>query len=1008
MKLGNVLRLLLTLFVVAALIPAAASGAGKIRGWVTDAETGEPLMGANVVVQGSSMGAATDMNGEYVILNVPVGKYVLVSSYMGFQRLEISNIIVNDGTTTFRDMKLAKTVLQGQQVSIIAEKPLIDKAQTNEVHVLRGEDIAQMPVRGVNAVISTMAGVISDNGVLHVRGGRADETGYYMDGVNVTKMTDGNNGEQFLGVSIINNAIEEVQMQTGNFGAEYGGKLGGLTAVTTKSGGSKYSLSGEVISDDFWALQKDANSSYQILGIDKLYSFGYNDYVLTAGGPIPFAKNVKFFAAGQAYNRLSQATWFEGFQQDPTQVISKATTSEGTKVNLTDTIAIDYPAGRMPGGGTYGYMGNGNLTFDFRPVRVKIGGSYQKERQTGETANPLALLTTPVRSNVTYISNYTGYLNVTHTIDPTAFYTLNLSLFNEVNESKDPVFGTDWAKYGDPAFNTALVDTSLERQWYLPFDDSMNWDFPGTPNTGNAGYSKRDQTRMTGKLDFTKQFGKAHEVKLGGELQLQKIRWFSFQAFNLAARLAQVAKDPNSYTEYDVYKALFPRMIGYDWKGNEVDADQVVATKLGLPGETTINLHNAPMEPKVGAFYLQDKIELRDLIISAGLRYDYFDNGAASLANLDSLVKGSNGGIDESLFGEKKTYHFVSPRLGFSFPVTDKATFHATFGKYYQAPDPFEVWGARGYTNLLYFLYGGYFAPLPNPNLKPEKQTSYEFGFQMGFGSNAALDVTAFYKDTRDLLQRYLVVPRVLDYRPATWTSNTDFGTIKGLSATFNLRRTARVQSTVNYTYSVAQGTGSTVSSHNDIAWQENETPSFPKVIASLDYDIRHKGTILLDFRTLDEDGPALLGMRPLGNVGLNMAFNFHSGSPYTPIAVTDAISEFYGYNAPAPLTSMNEATLPWFYQLDAKLDKSFSVGPVKLNAYLWAVNLLGSKSIVSGYRGTGRPDTDGWLQTDAGKTAVASRGADYVKWYKAWVTSCGSFGFQEPRQVRFGLRFEL
>jgi len=449
-------------------------------------------------------------------------------------------------------------------------------------------------------------------------------------------------------------------------------------------------------------------------------------------------------------------------------------------------------------------------------------------------------------------------------------------------------------------------------------------------------------------------------------------------------------------------------MIGYDWLGNEVDADQTVGTKLGLSQESTINLHNGPMEPKIGGVYLQDKIELRDLIISAGLRYDYFDNGASSLANLDSLVKGSNGGIDEGLFGEKKTYHFVSPRLGFSFPVTDKATFHATFGKYYQAPDPFEVWGSRGYTNLLYFLYGGYFAPLPNPNLKPEKQTSYEFGFQMGFGTNASLDVTAFYKDTRDLLQRYLIVPRVLDYRPATWTANTDFGTIKGFSATFNLRRTARVQSNVNYTYSVAEGTGSTSSSHNDIAWQENETPSFPKVISALDYDIRHKGAIMIDFRTLEEDGPEVLGLKPLANVGLNMVFNFHSGSPYTPIAVTDAISEFYGYNAPAPLSAMNGASLPWFYQLDAKLDKSFTVGPVKMNAYLWAINLLGTKSIVSGYRGTGRPDTDGWLETDAGKAAVAANGPDYVKWYQAWVSACGTFGYQEPRQVRAGLRFEL
>jgi outer membrane receptor protein involved in Fe transport len=1007
MKNGNVFRLLLTLVVVIALVPGLSFASGKIRGWVTDTETGEPLMGANILVQGTTMGAATDANGEYVILNVPVGKYTLVTSYMGYQKLEISNILVSEDGSTFRDMKMAKTVLQGQSVSIVAEKPLIDKAETNEVHIMRGEDIALMPIRGVNQVLTAMAGVVNDNG-MHVRGGRSDETAYYMDGVNVTKPTDGQDGTNFLSTTVINNAIEEVQMQTGDFGAEYGGKLSGMTRVTTKTGGAKYNITGETISDDFWAV-KSNEGAYQILGINKLYSFGYNDYVLTASGPLPGYKNLKFFVAGQAYNRLSDVTNFQGFKQDTLTLTNSWYKNDGvTRIDSTMKYYANVPGGRIPGGGSQGLIFNGNLVWDFKPFRVKVGGTLQSENSNGQTANPRQLLTIGTRSDKTIAQNATAYLNFTHTIDPTAFYTVNLSYFRDYSRTGDVMLWDNWAAYGNPVINTALTDTSLVRDWKLPFDDNFRIPMNNTP--GNY-WEQRKQEKYGLKWDFTKQFGKQHEVQIGGEAEQQYVRWFSFNPRDMTMRLAQVAKNPSLYTEYDVYKALFPRMVGYDWKGNQVSSDQIVGTKLGLPSETLINIHNGPMKPIVAGAYIQDRIELRDLIVNAGLRFDYFTNGWPSLNNLQALYEGTGGVIREDQWGKEKVYMYLSPRLGFSFPVTDKAQFHATYGKYFQPPDPYNVWAYRGYANFLNFLYGGgYFAPLPNPNLKPMKTTSYEFGFQMAFGSNASLDVTAFYKDTRDLIAAAVIFPTITEYRAATFTTNADFGTVKGLTATFNLRRSARIQAQLNYTYSMAEGTGSRMNEHFDIAWQEN-TPVFPKVISSLDYDVRHKGTVVVDFRMLPEDGPELWGTRPLGNIGLNLKMDFSSGSPYTPIAINSALSQVYGYNAPQPLAAPYTANLPWFYQLDAKLDKSFQIGPVRMDVYLWAINLLGTDIFTDMFRMTGRPDTDGWLQTDAGKQAIAKRQAyaqDYVRWYQAILTSCGTFGVQAPRQIRLGLKFEI
>jgi outer membrane receptor protein involved in Fe transport len=706
-------------------------------------------------------------------------------------------------------------------------------------------------------------------------------------------------------------------------------------------------------------------------------------------------------------------------------------------------VYIDEPAGRLPGGGSWGLAINGNLVWDFKPVRVKVGGSWATSRSSSQTSNPRSFLTIGSIPSRSTPQNYNAYVNVTHTISPTMFYTLSGSYTRSANEygnliydwksQADPnnwepfpgapegsnwMYNPEWYQYGDPAYNPNVQDTSQGwSSYYFPWDPSFTIGADADPSkdVGYGSYGKSEETKRTGKFDMTVQLGKRHELKFGGEYSRGLYRSYSFNAFGYMWRMRNVMLDPDSYTEYDIYQSLVS-MRGYDWQGNPIDDDMIVTTRLGLPGDEDINIRNAPPRPKQGGFYVTDKIELRDLIINAGLRYDYINYGHPSFSSLDSLTQGPGGVVADEHWRPAKEYHYLSPRLGFSFPVTDQAVFHAQYGKYIQAPNLSLTWTYRSYPYFLDYLYGGvYFAPLQNPNLRPEKTTNYEFGFQMQFGANASLDVTAFYKDTKDLITERVVIPRTTDYRTPTFMYNGDFGTVKGFTATFNLRRTSRIQSTLNYTYSHAQGTGSTFGEHAAIAWQE-EDPHFPKIIAPLDFDQRHKGTIVIDARTQPEDGPEVLGMYPFGRIGLNLKFDFHSGSPYTRIPTGGAFSSVYGFNAPPPIEAPMSSNLPWFYQLDGKLDKTFVIGPVRLNVYLWAINLLGLKSIVDGFSQTGRPDTDGYLETDAGKERIQNiedtygkEFADYyVNWYNAVLTNCGTRGWQTPRQIRFGLKFEL
>ena len=159
---------------------------------------------------------------------------------------------------------------------------------------------------------------------------------------------------------------------------------------------------------------------------------------------------------------------------------------------------------------------------------------------------------------------------------------------------------------------------------------------------------------------------------------------------------------------------------------------------------------------------------------------------------------------------------------------------------------------------------------------------------------------------------------------------------------------------------------------------------------------------------TQGHDGPVIGGWYPLANISLGIALNVQSGYPYTPIEAGDRYSEVFKYNNPKFLGTYNSARMPWLVNLDLKISKALYVGPLKLEAYLWLLNALDSQSYTRVFRQTGNPDTDGWLLTEKGIRTSEENGEDFVNWYNAVLTGCGSFGYQPPRQARLGLRFEI
>ena len=226
----RVLKLLLLLFfIIPVLIRAGTTG--KLSGIVLD-ENKEPVVGANIVIEGTYMGAAADINGYYYINNIPPGDYTVIITAVGFQKTIVENVVIKIDLTTKLDVNINSTaVTMKQEVVIRAERPLVQKDLTSTSVTISSNEIKMMPVESVNQIVNLQAGVMDG----HFRGGRRNEVSYLVDGVSVT---DAFNNSFVLQVE--NTSIRQMEVISGTFNAEYGQAMSGIVNIVTQDGSQKF------------------------------------------------------------------------------------------------------------------------------------------------------------------------------------------------------------------------------------------------------------------------------------------------------------------------------------------------------------------------------------------------------------------------------------------------------------------------------------------------------------------------------------------------------------------------------------------------------------------------------------------------------------------------------------------------------------------------------------------------------------------------------------------------
>ncbi|MCP5062999.1 MAG: TonB-dependent receptor [Ignavibacteriae bacterium] len=266
-----------------------AGETGKISGYIIDKSTGEALIGANVIIDGTYLGAAADIDGYYFIINITPGKHKMIVSSIGYNKTIIQDIIVNVDRTTKIDVELSsESIMLEEEVVVTAKKPLITKDLTSSSSTVSADEITMMPVENMHQVVNIQAGVVDG----HFRGGRGGEVSYLVDGISVNDAYDGG-----VSIEVENNSIRQLEVISGTFNAEYGNAMSGVVNIITKDAGQSYSGSATAYLGKYYSVN---NEIYQ--NLDDPTSATSADVQFSFDGPTKLVKNLGFFVSGRYVN----------------------------------------------------------------------------------------------------------------------------------------------------------------------------------------------------------------------------------------------------------------------------------------------------------------------------------------------------------------------------------------------------------------------------------------------------------------------------------------------------------------------------------------------------------------------------------------------------------------------------------------------------------------------------------------------------------------------------------
>jgi outer membrane receptor protein involved in Fe transport len=869
-------------------IPSLAfAQSGKIEGRVTDTN-GEPLIGVNVAIEGTTRGAATDLDGYYFILNIRPGTYTLVATYLGFDSHRVTDVQVSVDRTTTINYRLAEASLQLGEVVVSAQTSMIVPDRTSSSSKVRGDDLVVLPIDNFQQAVALQAGVTKgQGGAIHIRGGRSSEVKYYVDGIAVS------NPFNFgLSVPVENTAVQEVEVISGTFNAEFGQANSGIINIVTKEGGDTFE--GTFISSVGSYLSNQNDIFYQI---GEASYTGIQSYEGSLSGPT-FWNRLKFFTNARYTNNEGYLFGRNVFNPADSSNFSGANPSEWKIVATGDSSLVQMnPSEGLTILGKLTLDVTRNLKLSYAATRASTKAKFYRHNFR---LNPY-YMPTQRSENINHL------LTINHILSDRLFYTLKLT----ANLTDFTQFA-----YEDP------FDSRYRNIFGRNIQPAFMFSTGGIDNY----WLQRQSETYAIRFDMTRQFGRSHLVKGGVEYRTNVLDYKDF--------FIQV----NPF----VYGDFTPRV-------NEND------TRLYR------TYRKQPLELSA---YLQDKIEIEDLIINVGLRYDYFDPKSVVPTDLRDPDNSLTGRPQGEAFADVKPKQQFSPRLGFAFPITASGVIYASYGQFFQIPE-----FSRLYENPSFTVRGGTFnTVLGNADLEAQRSVLYEIGLQQELTPNLAVDLTVYHRDVRFLLGTALYSAYTGGDSYGVY-ENRDFGSVRGVTTAFSYRDfSSGVTAGLNYTYQSVRGNGS---DPLQAFYDAQNNAEANRLLVPLDWDLRHNITATVAMRLQD------------WNIGVTS--EYRTGYPFTPTDILGVrITE-----------ERNKARYrPEFY-VDVRMSRLLKLGPVTAQLFVYAENVLGFS------RGDRYPN----LRRDEIEASRAS-GIEAVNTREEFVRN--PLVQPTPRSVRAGLQFDF
>jgi len=1022
----------------------AQGSTGKIEGRVRD-QAGAPIANAQVFIVGTAFNALTNPQGYYFFNSVPAGTIAVRAAFIGYKATQVDGVRVLAGQTGTVDIQLEQSTVELEEITVVTqEQPLVPRDEVTTKQRVDGEFADQLPVDNINQVLTLQPGVLQDtDGGLSIRGARETQNATYVDGVPTQA---GYRGDTFVGslgtgLAISTNAFEEASVTTGSSSAEFGNATGGIVSIVTKTGGPEYAGSFSYETDE-------------PMGVNG--GVGFNRFEAGFSGPLAgrltFALNGSltgqraveegmhsedtpiFLQAGvdTTINQLSAVA------DDPGTPFDDRLTADTTKVNI-----YNYAISR---GDCEEFQDAGSASSDpyVQEIRNNFGVSCSgvrlpaTARTTGSLSGKLnytygtgsrlslSLAGSQFQGHsqpfiIGYINNLSsgmlrGFKNQNRLA--TLNWTQNLSKSSERALALDVAFSYQQ----DKTINSPLT-TESDLNTRDPFLGMIlggldfEYDFDNFPITdGLIENVRRNQGRITpidennGSAYLGVDDIRNNAYGLYGQYQnFGNTLDFSTWAFMEAGRFTN---DNDTPARVSLYKEN--RYIGkatLDWQ-----ADRYNRIKFG--GELTqynIDQYSFRLTDKFfsDAYkekpirwngFVEDRLDLGDVVVVGGLRYDYYDTKASR-----PFVTGSDGSRyafpristnpefdlnnPESVLVPDESHSYLSPHVQVSFPVTDRTNFRLSYSHQVQAPDFGLVLGGINidldFTNTNQ-VFGS--------DLDFGKTIAFEFGIRHAFSDDMVLDIAAYNKDiVSDPAARLVslfdpAVNRLNDFRILT---NLDFGNVRGLDVRLDRRFGNYFNGTIGYSYQQAKNTGSDPFSYinygsrivNQVGGTNGAQPP-PQGILPTDDSRPHAltGAFSVTFPGDFQQGSAIGTI--LRNFSVFTTFRYTSGTAYTKCGVSNEEQSILSIENCVRLfpEGLNTQRLPAFKDLSARFTKGFGLGGVDVTAYLDVRNLLNFTNVLQVFavngdvrndeERQGDPDFDpGGLATEGAANGVA--GAD-------------------------------